>query len=146
MVVCPEGPSASESGAHVIWNSLCKGTGVHQQVQMGKGTDVKDIPRASCQGNCAFAETAALPAGEPSHPWHAHSTGNTRNTHPTCMSHAHRPADLWLGPSSYRLIPGLLGWHRRPWLNSLKFTQGLFVNLLQMLLQWKVTISEEPEV
>ena len=38
MVVCPEGPSASESGAHVIWNSLCKGTGVHQRVQMGKGT------------------------------------------------------------------------------------------------------------
>lgn len=38
MVVCPEGPSASESGAHVIWNSLCKGTGVRRRMQMGKGT------------------------------------------------------------------------------------------------------------
>lgn len=93
-----------------------------------------------------LALTTALPAGEPSHPGQAHSAGNLRNTHPTCMSHAHRPAmrdSDQLSPAHPR-ASGLA-------LTSVAQFSEIYSGPLREFASdaapaGRVTISEEPEV
>lgn len=50
----------------------------------------------------------------------------------------HGPRD---GTGAHRRLPALLRWHRRVGLNSLKFTQRLFMNLSQVLFQREVAVG-----
>lgn len=82
---------------------------------------------AHAEPTAALCSPASSRLAPPPHAWEAGA--------------AARPAT-----GTHRLLPAPLRRHCSVWLNFLKFTQRLFVNLFQMLFQGKIAVGEEPEI